>query len=79
MLNKQLFLSIGMIILMGVFFTNDNKIVELVTGIPLIIILVWSMIAIQKSNVDSKIKRNSLITIVVILSIIGRLYFQIMK
>jgi len=79
MKNIQLLLSVGVIILMVVFFTNNNKFVELATGIPLIIILIWSMITIQKSNIDSKIKKNSLITIVVILSIIGRLYFQIMK
>jgi hypothetical protein len=77
--NKQIILSIGMIVLMVVFFTSDNKIVELATGIPLLIILIWSMIAIQKSNIDSKLKRNSLITVIVILSVIGRLYFQIMK
>ena len=79
MKNKQTLLSIGTIVLMVVFFTNNNKIVELSTGIPLLIILIWSMIAIQKSNIDSKLKRNSLITIIVILSIIARLYFQVMK
>jgi hypothetical protein len=79
MKNKQTLLSIGTIVLMVVFFTNNNKIVELSTGIPLLIILIWSMIAIQKSNIDSNLKRNSLITIIVILSIIARLYFQIMK
>ena len=79
MKNEQTLLSIGAIVLMVVFFTNNNKIVELSTGIPLLIILTWSMIAIQKSNIDSKLKRNSLITIIVILSIIARFYFQVMK
>jgi hypothetical protein len=77
--NKQIILTIGMIVLMVVFFTSNNKIVELATGIPLLIILIWSMIAIQQSNIDSKMKRNSLITVIVILSVIGRLYFQIMN
>jgi len=79
MLNKQLIFSIGTIILMAVFFTNNNIFIEMITGMPLIIGLVWSIITIQRSNVDSRIKRNSLITIVVILSIIGRLYIQIVK
>lgn len=77
--NNQIALSIGMIVLMIVFFTSNNKILEVATGIPLLIILLWSIIAIQRSNVDSKIKRNSLVSIIVILSIIGRLYIQLMK
>jgi len=79
MKNKETLLSILMLVLMVVFFTNDNKIIGLVTGIPLLIILIWSMISIQKSNVDSKLKRNMLIIIFPIISIIGRLYFQIMQ
>lgn len=79
MKNKQIILSIGMIVLMTIFFTSNNKIVELSTGIPLLIILVWSMIAIQTSNLDSKLKKQSLTAIIVVVSVIGRLYFQIMK
>jgi hypothetical protein len=79
MINKQIIPLIGMSILMGIFYISNDKMVELVKGIPLIIILVWSMISTYKSNIDSKLKRYSLISIVVILSIFGRLYFQLMN
>ena len=75
--SRQIILLAGLFILMIVFYTNENTYIELATGIPLLGMLMWSIIVVQKSNVDSKIRRNSLVLLVVIASVLGRLYFQI--
>ena len=61
-----------------IFATAKTPMVVATTGIPLLIVLVWAFIAIQKSNHVTKIiKRLSWISLMVILSIIGRIIFML--
>ena len=64
--------------LMYVFYTSHDITAILVSGSILFLLLLWSMKAIYKSNIDTHVKRCSLITIIVLISIITRMYDQIM-
>ena len=70
-------MAVGVCLLMALFFTSTNVIVSLSIGIPLLIIFTWSQIIIQRSNIDSRLKRNSLIMIFVLISIVGRMYYLV--
>ena len=79
MKNMQIPLTLGVIALMVVFSTSENKTIGIATGIPLLVFLIWSFIIIQKSNIDSTVKRISFVSIIVIFSIAARLYLLIMS
>lgn len=80
--NKLLILKIGgfvlgMLSLMLVFFTSQKLTTLLLTGSMLMGILIWSIIVIQKGNIDKRLKRNSFVLILFIVSILGKIYHQL--
>lgn len=57
--------------LMAGVYASMNKVVVFLCGVPVIIIIVWSFIKIQKSkNLERKAKRSSWIILVILLSVI---------
>lgn len=64
--------------LMAIVYISTNKYFVLVSGAILTMFLTWSFYEIQTSkNVDSKTKKNSWWTILVILSVIGITYSKV--
>lgn len=72
------FLALFGLALMAVVYISTNKTLVLVSGTVLTILLSWSFYEVQISkNIDSKTKKNSWWTIVVLLSVIGITYSKV--
>ncbi len=69
--------SLGLLLLMFVFFISQQLTTLLLTGSMLIGILIWSIIVIQKGNIDKSVKLYSFAVILVIVSILGKIYYQL--
>ncbi len=66
------------VVLMAGVFTSNNKIIVLLTGTPLVALLVWSYKAIQSSkNVDDRTKKSSRWVLLVLASIICGMIFKL--
>ena len=74
-LSEYLGLIVIVIGLISILYISIDKIIAVVTSIPLIIFLIWSMAFIQKSNVTDRVKRSSFLMVIVVLAIISRLYY----
>jgi hypothetical protein len=69
----------GVLVLMAIVFIATNKYLVLTSGTILTVGLTWSFYEIQTSkNVDSKTKRSSWWTILVIISVIGTTAFKVL-
>jgi hypothetical protein len=72
------FLAVFGLALMAIVYISTNKSLVLVSGTILTILLSWSLYEIQISkNIDSKTKKNSWWTIIVLLSVIGITYSKV--
>lgn len=68
---------IGISLLMFVFITSQDQIISLLTGSVIIGGLIWSIIVMQKGNVDKRLKQQSFMVVLVILGVVAKLYFQL--
>ena len=66
---------IAIILMMGLMigvYGSRNKFIVLFCGIPVVVMMIWSFLKIQKSkNVETRIKRNSWVILIVLISIIA--------
>ncbi|MEM9548039.1 MAG: hypothetical protein AAGA77_18805 [Bacteroidota bacterium] len=79
MKDLQVILPFGALILMVVFYSTEDKVIGLLSGLPLLTLLTWALVVIQRSNIDSQLKRISWIMLLVMFSILGRMVFQMVN
>ena len=70
--------SLLVLALCGVFFLATRSWIVVVTGVPTVAVLLWSIFAIQKSvQASANMKRLSLLTMLTLLAIVARLILAI--
>ena len=66
---------IAIILMMGLMigvYGSRNKFIVLFCGIPVVVMMIWSFLKIQKSkNVETRIKRNAWVILIVLISIVA--------
>ncbi len=68
---------LGISLLLYSFIISQDLITSLLTGSVIIGGLIWSIVVIQKGNVDKRLKQQSFMVVLVILPILVKLYFQL--